>query len=47
MNEEWFSDMYGVREKVGLIDEQPGPSASGKVLAFAKCIANLSGNQRV
>lgn len=31
VNEEWFSDMDGVRRKVGLMEEQPAASTSGKV----------------
>ena len=31
VNEEWFSDMDAVRRKVGISEEQPVASTSGKV----------------
>ena len=31
VNEEWFSDMDAVRRKVGILEEQPVASTSGKV----------------
>ena len=31
VNEEWFTDMDGLREKVGLLDEQPSGSGRSKV----------------
>ena len=33
VNEEWWTDMDAVRSKVGLAEDQPEPSTSGKPAA--------------
>lgn len=36
VNEEWFADTDGLRDKVGLLDEQPSGSGRRKVRSFMK-----------